>query len=93
MQFKYDYDTSVRHCLEFGKSLGSYVEDWPISSMGTIHEERMSRRLKPEDRTMYIDYDMGEYCGFIVGAAYVKVSCALSFIDNHHFHNHDSIPH
>jgi hypothetical protein len=73
MQFKWDYGSSVRHCLQFGKSLGCYCEDWPLSSSGTIYEERMSRRLKPEDRTMYIDYDMGAYCGFIVGSVYVKV--------------------
>mmetsp|Transcript_11478 Transcript_11478/g.17369 ORF Transcript_11478/g.17369 Transcript_11478/m.17369 type:complete len:485 (+) Transcript_11478:185-1639(+) len=79
MQFKWDYGSTVRHCLEFGKSMGCYCENWPTSSMGTIYEERMSRRLKPEDRSLYIDYDMGAYCGFIVGSAYVKAPRILSY--------------
>ena len=74
MEYKWDYGSTVRHCLEFGKSMGIYCENWPLSSTGTIFEERMSRRLSPEERTVYIDYDMGSYCGFVVGSVYVKVS-------------------
>ncbi len=84
-QFKWDYGSTVRHCLEFGKSMGSYCK-WPISSMGTIHEERMSRRLKPEERSVYIDYDMGTYCGFIVGSVYLKVSFVIQLNDIQRFH-------
>lgn len=74
MQFDWDYGSKVKHSFEFGKSMGCYCEGWPSVTLGTISEERMSRRLKPEDRTMYIDYDMGTYCGFIVGSVYINVS-------------------
>ena len=73
MQFSWDYGSKVKHSFEFGKSMGCYCEGWPDSTSGTIYEERMSRRLKPEDRTMYIDYDMGSNCGFVVGSVYLKV--------------------
>jgi len=79
MQFKWDYGSNVRHVLDFGKSMGSYCEGWPSSLSGTIYEERFSRRLKPEDRAMYIDYDMSAYCGFLCGSVYVKAPRLLSF--------------
>ncbi len=76
MQFSWDYGSKVKHGFEFGRSMGCYCENWPESTWGTIIEEKMSRRLSPEDRTMYIDYESGTYCGFIVGSLYVKVSGA-----------------
>ena len=39
----------------------------------------MSRRLQPKDRSMYLDYDMGAYAGFILGSVYIKAPCFLNF--------------
>ena len=74
MTFKYDFDCNVRQTFDYGKSMGVYVEGWPRQSAGIIYDDRMSRRMKPEDRSMYIDYDNGAYCGFIFGSVYLKVS-------------------
>ena len=71
--FKYDFDCNVRQCMDYGKSMGVYEKGWPRQSSGVIYDDRMSRRIKPEDRSMYIDYDNGAYCGFVLGSVYLKV--------------------
>lgn len=73
MTFKYNFDSNVRLHYDYGRSLGVHVENWPRQSTGIIYDDRMSRRIKPEDRSMYIDYDNGAYCGFVFGSVYVKV--------------------
>jgi hypothetical protein len=72
MTFKYDFDCNCRQIFDYGKSMGVYVEGWPIHSSGIIYDDRMSRRIKPEDRSMYIDFDNGAYCGFTFGSVFVK---------------------
>ena len=79
MAFKYDFDCNVRQTFDYGKSMGVYEEGWPRQSAGIIYDDRMSRRIKPEDRSMYIDYDNGAYSGFIFGSVYAKVRLEVSF--------------
>mmetsp|Transcript_29686 Transcript_29686/g.45409 ORF Transcript_29686/g.45409 Transcript_29686/m.45409 type:complete len:564 (+) Transcript_29686:170-1861(+) len=76
--FKYDFDTNVRVIYEYGKSIGVFVEGWPGSNVGVIYDDRMSRRIKPEDRSMAIDFDNGAYCGFIFGSVFMKASRFLT---------------
>lgn len=79
MVFKYDYEQTVRQVMHFGRSLGISTGAVPVSSMGTVNDEQMSRRLPPEERLLYIDYDMSRYAAFIVGEKYIKVPRYLSF--------------
>lgn len=78
MTFKYDFDCNVRQVFNYGKSMGVYEEGWPQSS-GIVYDDRMSRRIKAEDRSMYIDYDNGAYCGFVFGSVYAKASRFLTY--------------
>lgn len=71
--FKYDFDCNCRQMVDYGKYIGVQVEGWPRQSFGIIYDDRMSRRIKPEDRSCYIDFDNGAYCGFIFGSVFVKV--------------------
>lgn len=70
--FKYDFDCNCRQMVDFGKYIGVQVEGWPRQSFGIIYDDRMSRRIKPKDRSCYIDFDNGAYCGFIFGSVYIK---------------------
>ena len=79
MVFKYDFEETVRQVMVFGRSLGVSTGAVPLSSMGTVNDELMSRRLPPEERMLYIDYDMSRYAAFIVGEKYIKVPRYLSF--------------
>jgi len=79
MVFKWDFEESVRQVLHFGRSIGSSTGPMPTSSMGTVNDELMSRRLPKEERMTYIDYDMSRYAGFIVGEKYIKCPRYLSF--------------
>ena len=72
MTFKYDFDCNCRQVFDYGKSIGVYVEGFPQQSTGVIYDEGMSRRIKPEDRSMYIDFDNGAYCGFSYGSVFIK---------------------
>jgi len=72
MSFKYDFDCNCRQVFEHGKSMGVYVDGWPRQSAGIIYDDRMSRRIKADDRSMYIDFDNGAYCGFTFGPVFVK---------------------
>mmetsp|Transcript_2814 Transcript_2814/g.7394 ORF Transcript_2814/g.7394 Transcript_2814/m.7394 type:complete len:491 (-) Transcript_2814:670-2142(-) len=75
MTFKWDFDETVRQVVAWGRSMGAYTDEaMPSSSMGVVNDELMSRRLKPEERMMYIDFDMGKYAGIVLGSAMVKVS-------------------
>lgn len=79
MTFKYDFDANVRQVFTFGKSMGVHTDEhWPIHSSGIIYDDRMSRRIKTEDRSMYIDYDNGAYCGFVFDSVYAKSSRFLT---------------
>lgn len=79
MTFKYDFDTNVRQVFTFGKSMGIHTDElWPKHSSGIIYDDRMSRRIKSEDRSMYIDYDNGAYCGFVFDSVYAKASRFLT---------------
>ena len=78
MAFKYDYDCNCRQVFEHGKSMGVYVDGWPRQSAGIIYDDRMSRRIKADDRSMYIDFDNGAYCGFTFGPVFVKASRLLT---------------
>ena len=77
--FKWDFEETVRQVLHFGRSIGSSTGPVPTSSMGTVNDELMSRRLPKEERMTYIDYDMSRYAGFIVGEKYIKCPRYLSF--------------
>jgi len=77
MTFKYDFDSNVRQVFDYGKSMGVFEEGWPQSS-GIVYDDRMSRRINEEDRSMYIDYDNGAYCGFVFGSVYAKASRFLT---------------
>jgi hypothetical protein len=79
MTFKYDFDTNIRQVFTFGKSMGIHTDElWPKHSSGIIYDDRMSRRIKTEDRSMYIDYDNGAYCGFVFDSVYAKASRFLT---------------
>ncbi len=78
MTFKYDFDSNVRQTLELGKSMGVFIDDWPKQSSGVIYDDRMSRRIKSEDRSMFIDFNDGGYCGFIFGSVFIKASRFLT---------------
>jgi len=79
-QFLWDFDESVRHVISWGRSMGARTDDnMPVSSVGVMNDKLMSRRLKPEERMIYIDYDMGKYAGFIVGSVYIKAPRFLTF--------------
>ena len=54
--------------------MGVYEEGWPRQFVGVIYDDRMSRRIPVEDRSMYIDFDNGAYSGFVFGSVFVKVS-------------------
>ena len=70
--FKWDIGENISQSMNLGKCLGCGSE-WPISSRGIIHsDDGMSRRIEPQERTLYIDYETGVYGGFIVGSAYLK---------------------
>lgn len=77
--FKWDFEETVRQVLHFGRSIGAATGPVPTSSMGTVNDELMSRRLPKEERMTYIDYDMSRYAGFIVGEKYIKCPRYLSF--------------
>jgi len=79
MVFKWDFEETVRQVLHFGRSIGAATGPVPTSSMGTVNDELMSRRLPKEERMAYIDYDMSRYAGFIVGEKYIKCPRYLSF--------------
>ena len=79
MVFKWDFEETVRQVLHFGRSIGAATGPVPTSSMGTVNDELMSRRLPKEERMTYIDYDMSRYAGFIVGEKYIKCPRYLSF--------------
>lgn len=79
ISFKYDFDTNVRQVFTFGKSMGVHSDDvWPLHSSGIIYDDRMSRRIEAKDRSLYIDYDNGAYCGFIFHSVYAKASRFLT---------------
>eukprot|EP00560_Eucampia_antarctica_P002155 CAMPEP_0197840472 /NCGR_PEP_ID=MMETSP1437-20131217/45629_1 /TAXON_ID=49252 ORGANISM="Eucampia antarctica, Strain CCMP1452" /NCGR_SAMPLE_ID=MMETSP1437 /ASSEMBLY_ACC=CAM_ASM_001096 /LENGTH=644 /DNA_ID=CAMNT_0043450095 /DNA_START=30 /DNA_END=1965 /DNA_ORIENTATION=- len=81
MQYKWDFGDTVRHVWESGRSMGvAACLTLPKSSMGTLNEKFMSKRIQPEeDRMLYIDYDMGAYAGFTLGSVYLKVPTFLFF--------------
>lgn len=80
MSYKWDFGENVRQTYEFGKSIGSYCADeWPLSSSAILNDEGMSRRLSPKDRSMYLDYDMGAYAGFVLGSVYIKAPRFFNF--------------
>ena len=79
-QFFWDFDQTIRTVINYGRSLGVHTDEMmPVSTMGVINDELMSRRLKPEERMLFIDYDIGKYVGFIVGSVYIKVSFSMHF--------------
>ena len=79
MVFKWDFEETVRQVLHFGRSIGAATGPVPTSSMGTVNDELMSRRLPKEERMTYIDYDMSRYAGFVVGEKYIRCPRYLSF--------------
>ena len=80
MTFKWDFGENVRQTFDFGKSIGSYCADeWPLSSAAILNDEGMSRRIPPNDRSMYLDYDMGAYAGFLLGSIYIKAPRFFNF--------------
>jgi len=92
--YKWDIGQNIRQVVSLGKSLGCGTSnDWPLSSRGMIYnDEGMSKRVKPQDRSVYIDYDMGFYGGFIVGSAYVKAPRFFKFNNSQRSSNALGLP-
>jgi len=72
---------SIRQEDEVGNAMGSpMAEELSQSLSGTVCvNESLSRRIPKDERMVYINWDNGDYVGFILGSVSMQVSLVLGF--------------
>jgi len=80
-RFQWDFGDTVQQVNDFGRGMGAETaKTYPRGISGTIYvNEGLSRRIPVDQRMVYIDYDNGDYVGFLLGSNYVQVPRFVSF--------------
>lgn len=75
-QWIWDYGESIRQQDDIGRAMGAAMADELSQSLsGTICvNESLSRRIPKNERMVYIDWNNGDYVGFLLGSVSIQVS-------------------
>jgi hypothetical protein len=75
-QWIWDYGESIRQQNDAGKAMGAAMADELSQSLsGTVCvNENLSRRIPKKERMVYINWNNGDYVGFLLGSVSIQVS-------------------
>jgi len=81
ISYQWDYGTSIRQKNSFGSAVGIAVStNIPMSSSGEVILNEKSGSARPlHERMIYVDFERGNYAGFVINGVLIKVPRFLSF--------------